>query len=99
MTTLGKPQRQHRIARILEEQAGRPANHFCYPSGDVDSVFLPWLRELGVETATTGVARLARAEDDVLRLPRFIDTMAKSEVVFDSWISGAGKILSVRKGA
>jgi hypothetical protein len=81
--------------RILEEMTGRPATHFCYPSGDVDPVFLPWLRELEVESATTtAVAGLARAEHDPLLLPRFVDTMAQSEVLFESWLSGAGAILN-----
>jgi peptidoglycan/xylan/chitin deacetylase (PgdA/CDA1 family) len=83
--------------RILEELAGRPATHFCYPSGDVDPVFLPWLRELKVETATTtNVADLAGAGHDPLLLPRFVDTMAQSEAVFESWVSGAGAILRHR---
>jgi peptidoglycan/xylan/chitin deacetylase (PgdA/CDA1 family) len=85
--------------RILQEMTGRTATHFCYPSGDVDPVFLPWLRELEVKTATTTVvAGLAGAEDDPLLLPRYVDTMTKSEVVFESWLSGAGAILS-RRGA
>jgi peptidoglycan/xylan/chitin deacetylase (PgdA/CDA1 family) len=85
--------------RILQETTGDPATHFCYPSGDVDPVFLPWLRELGVETATTtAVAGLAKAADDPLLLPRYVDTMDKSEVVFESWLSGAGAVLS-RGGA
>jgi peptidoglycan/xylan/chitin deacetylase (PgdA/CDA1 family) len=80
--------------RILEKYTGRPATHFCYPSGDVDPVFLPWLRELNVETATTGFSGLAQAEDNSLLLPRWVDTMAKSEVLFESWLSGAGAILN-----
>lgn len=80
--------------RILEELTGRAATHFCYPSGDVDPIFLPWLRELGVETATTTrVAGLAKAEHDPLLLPRYTDTMAQSEVWFAGWLSGAGAIL------
>ena len=84
--------------RILEGMTGRPATHFCYPSGDVDPVFLPWLRELKVETATTGFSGLARATHDPLLLPRYVDTMAKSEVVFESWLSGAGAILRGARG-
>jgi peptidoglycan/xylan/chitin deacetylase (PgdA/CDA1 family) len=84
--------------RILEELTERPATHFCYPSGDVDSVFLPWLRELGVESATTGVASFAEAGHDPLLLPRYVDTMAKPEILFESWLSGAGAIFS-RRGA
>jgi peptidoglycan/xylan/chitin deacetylase (PgdA/CDA1 family) len=84
--------------RILEEMTGYRATHFCYPSGDVDAVFLPWLRELEVESATmTAVAGLARAEHDPLLLPRFVDTMAQSEVLFESWLSGAGAILTPRR--
>ena len=83
--------------QIIEKHAGRPATHFCYPSGDVDMLFLPWLRELEVETATTGVSRLACAEDDPLLLPRFIDTIMQSEAVFEGWISGARDILRRRE--
>jgi peptidoglycan/xylan/chitin deacetylase (PgdA/CDA1 family) len=79
--------------RILEDLSGRPAVHFCYPSGDVDPAFLPWLRELDVETATTTAVGLARAEHDPLLLPRFVDTMAQPEVLFESWLSGAAALL------
>lgn len=82
--------------RILEELTGRPAIHFCYPSGDVDPVFLPWLRDLGVETATTGSVALAKAEYDPLLLPRYTDTMAQWEVLFEGWLSGAAEMLSRR---
>lgn len=79
--------------RVLEELTGRSATHFCYPSGDVDPVFLPWLRDLDVETATTCSVDLARAEHDPLLLPRYVDTMAHSEVMFESWLSGTAAIL------
>lgn len=85
--------------RILEALTGRPATHFCYPSGDVDAVFLPWLRELGVDTATTtAIAGMADAAHDPLLLPRFSDTMAQSEVVFEGWLCGVGDILRPRRG-
>ena len=83
--------------RILREMTGRRATHFCYPSGDVDPAFLPWLRELEVETATTTrVAGLANAGHDPLLLPRFVDTMEQPEVVFESWLCGAGAAMSRR---
>lgn len=84
--------------RILEKLTGRPATHFCYPSGDVHPTFLPWLRDLGVETATTCSVGLARTEHDPLLLPRYVDTMAQSEVLFEGWLSGAAEMLS-RRGA
>jgi peptidoglycan/xylan/chitin deacetylase (PgdA/CDA1 family) len=82
--------------RILETWVGRCANHFCYPSGDADPVFLPWLRELGVETATTTCVGLANAQHEPLLLPRYVDTMVQSEVVFESWLSGTGWIVRRR---
>jgi peptidoglycan/xylan/chitin deacetylase (PgdA/CDA1 family) len=84
--------------RILEDLTGRSTTHFCYPSGDVDSVFLPWLRELNVETATTTAPNLASPGDDPLLLPRFVDTMNQPEVLFESWLSGARSMLK-RRGA
>ena len=82
--------------RILEELSGRPAIHFCYPSGDHDPIFLPWLRDLRVGTATTCEVGLARAAHDPLLLPRYVDTMAQSEVMFESWLSGAAGLLSLK---
>lgn len=82
--------------RILEDLARRPARHFCYPSGDVDPVFLPWLRDLEVDTATTCEVAMAKADDDPLLLPRYVDTMAQSELDFESWLSGAGALLRRR---
>ncbi len=84
--------------RILEELTRRPATHFCYPSGDVDAMFLPWLRELGVATATTtAAAGMAGAGHDPLLLPRYSDTMAQSETVFESWLAGVGHVLRSRR--
>jgi peptidoglycan/xylan/chitin deacetylase (PgdA/CDA1 family) len=86
----------HENRRILEELTGRPTTHFCYPSGDVDPIFLPWLRELEIQTGTTTVADLARTGDDPLLLPRFVDTMAQPEALFEGWLSGARSILKQR---
>jgi peptidoglycan/xylan/chitin deacetylase (PgdA/CDA1 family) len=85
--------------RIVEASTGQAANHFCYPSGKTDPAFLPWLRELGVETATTCVADLARSDDDPLLLPRFTDTMGQSELVFESWLAGVGALLTRSRAA
>lgn len=80
----------------LEAQTGQPAVHFCYPSGDVDSMFLPLLRGLNVETATTCEVDMARSTHDPLLLPRFVDTMGQSELAFESWLSGMGALLRKR---
>ena len=47
--------------------------HFCYPSGDYTPEFFPWLRELGIRSATTCEAGLARADSEPMRLPRILD--------------------------
>ena len=50
-----------------------------------------------VETATTCEPGLAKADYNPLLLPRNVDTMAQSEVMFESWLSGgAAEILSLK---
>ena len=39
--------------RKIEAVTGKYARHFCYPSGNYDMRFLPWLADLGVRSATT----------------------------------------------
>jgi peptidoglycan/xylan/chitin deacetylase (PgdA/CDA1 family) len=81
---------------ILEFATRCPAVHFCYPSGDVDRSMLPWLRQLGVITATTCDAGLATALHDPLMLPRYVDTMLQSDIMFEAWLTGATQVLSFR---
>ena len=73
-----------------------PLEHFCYPSGDYSSQFLPWLRESGVKFATTCLPEMASPGDDPLLLPRLIDTMEHSDLAFDAWISGFSMFLPRR---
>ena len=70
--------------------------HFCYPSGQYDASFLPWLRAAGIESATTCDPGLARRAHDPLLLPRFIDGMAQSSVFFEAWTSGFAELLPRR---
>jgi hypothetical protein len=80
--------------RYLTEATGVIPNHLCYPSGDYDRAFVPWLTEMGVLSATTCEAGLAAAEDNPLLLPRFVDTMTQSESAFLAWLSGAAEFLA-----
>jgi peptidoglycan/xylan/chitin deacetylase (PgdA/CDA1 family) len=70
--------------------------HFCYPSGDYDLAFLPWLRRQGVVSATTCDTGIASPEDDPLLLPRFIDTMHVPRLVFEGWLDGTASLLPRR---
>jgi peptidoglycan/xylan/chitin deacetylase (PgdA/CDA1 family) len=72
----------------IAEMTGRVPSHFCYPSGVTAPAFLPWLREAGVESATTCVHGLARANSEPLLIPRYLDGCGVTELDFESWLSG-----------
>ena len=72
-------------------------SHFCYPSGVTSPTFLPWLRELGVRSATTCRPGLASRADDPLMLPRFLDMCGVSPDEFDGWLTGLASKLPRRR--
>ncbi|HTT25180.1 MAG TPA: polysaccharide deacetylase family protein [Candidatus Sulfotelmatobacter sp.] len=78
----------------LEDMTKTPAKHFCYPSGDYDPMFLPWLREAGIVSATTCFPALVSTGSHRLALPRFVDTTGQTEVEFEGWLTGAAALLS-----
>ena len=75
-------------ARAIEEITGRAPHHFCYPSGVTSAAFLPWLKESGVESATTCVHGLVTPQSNPLLLPRYLDGCGTTELRFESWLSG-----------
>lgn len=72
---------------ILRKMGAQPA-HFCYPSGDYQTRQLPWLRQQGIQSATTCENNLASAGSHPLLLPRIIDTLAISEENFAARLAG-----------
>lgn len=72
-------------------------DHFCYPSGVYYGEFLPWLRESGVRYATTCIPDLATRESEPLLIPRLVDSMSQSALVFDAWTSGFAALLPRRR--
>lgn len=76
----------------IEAATGRTATHFCYPSGVHREEFLPWLRGLGVASATTCEPGLCTAATEPLLLPRYLDQQPFSRLEFESWVSGAAAI-------
>ncbi len=74
-----------------------PLIHFCYPSGEYRGEFVEWLRDFGVEFATTNVPDIASRGSHPLLLPRFVDTTSNSETVFEAWISGFAALLPKRR--
>jgi peptidoglycan/xylan/chitin deacetylase (PgdA/CDA1 family) len=85
--------------RRLREITGRDAAHFCYPSGVYQLKNLPWLAAEEVRSATTCEPYLASRTSQPLLLPRFVDTTAKSQLEFESWLSGLGSLMARRPAA
>lgn len=83
----------------LREITGKAAEHFCYPSGVYEPQFLPWLGEQQVLSATTCDISLASSRHHPLLLPRFIDTPGRSQIEYESWLSGVGHMLSRKRAA
>jgi peptidoglycan/xylan/chitin deacetylase (PgdA/CDA1 family) len=78
----------------LSAMTGVVPKHFCYPSGVVQSRFLPWLKESGVVSATTCERGFARPATMPLLLPRGIDVSGATELEFESWLCGVGALVS-----
>ncbi|HWN09046.1 MAG TPA: polysaccharide deacetylase family protein [Pyrinomonadaceae bacterium] len=81
----------------IKEMTGGPASHFCYPSGVYDPMFLPWLREAGVVSATTCELGFASRSSNRLLLPRFLDNESLSDIEFESWLTGVSLALPRRR--
>jgi len=73
--------------------------HFCYPSGVHDTQFCPWLASEGVVSATTCDVGLASPRNSALLLPRLVDTTSRSPLEFESWLTGVGNLLAMRRAA
>jgi peptidoglycan/xylan/chitin deacetylase (PgdA/CDA1 family) len=83
----------------IQHLIGTQPVHFCYPSGEYRPEFLPWLQKELVVSATTCDAGLAARQTESLLLPRFVDHQNRSELDFESWITGVGDLLAVRRKA
>ncbi len=83
----------------IRSLAGTEASHFCYPSGVYRQQFLEWLNQEGVVSATTCDAGLVNRHSNPLLLPRFVDTSGRTQLEFESWLSGVGSLLAVRRAA
>jgi peptidoglycan/xylan/chitin deacetylase (PgdA/CDA1 family) len=79
---------------ILQALTSSRPTHFCYPGGDYERLFLPWLAALGVQSATTCDAGLSSLRSEPLLLPRFVDTTGQTPLEFESWLTGVGALLS-----
>jgi peptidoglycan/xylan/chitin deacetylase (PgdA/CDA1 family) len=83
----------------LEALTGKLASHFCYPSGIYREQFFTWLKNAHVNSATTCDAGLASHKNNPYLLPRFVDTTGRTQLEYESWLSGVGSMLAVRRVA
>lgn len=92
------PRERASFAREIRENreeirriTGRAARHLCYPSGEHDPMFFPWLQDEGVVSAVTCVPGLASRRDRHFQLPRILDNHTLSLVEFEAWTSGVSE--------
>jgi peptidoglycan/xylan/chitin deacetylase (PgdA/CDA1 family) len=78
------------------EMTGKNPTHFCYPSGDYVSEYFAWLRQAGVESATTCESGFAFRGQELMRIPRLLDTTSLSEIEFEGWLTGVSAALPQR---
>lgn len=83
----------------IESLTSRSPRHFCYPSGVYRQDFVSWLEKDGVLSATTCDAGLVHTGDNPFLLARFVDTTARTQLEFESWVSGVGDLIALRKAA
>jgi hypothetical protein len=84
--------------RLISEMTGSSSiTHFCYPSGVTNPMYEPWLRSLGVTSATTCFPGLASRGSNPFMLSRLIDTSFVSDLEFEGWLSGASAFLPRRR--
>ena len=77
---------------LLSVAPGRK-NHFCYPSGVYSSSHFQCLRKLGIKSATTCEPGLVGYGDEVLALPRFLDSDDLSLIEFEAELCGFKELL------
>ena len=82
--------------RVLAEVRAEPYVHFCYPSGLFYEEQIPWLRELGVESATTTRPGSNTGRTSLHQLDRYLDRDRQSELEFEAMVSGVYEVLSGR---
>ena len=83
----------------IRTMTGKCADHFCYPGGVYRKEFPAWLKQEAVVSATTCDAGLATPKDNPFFLSRFVDTSGRTPLEFESWLTGLGAMMAVRRAA
>jgi len=72
---------------------GRPAQHFCYPSGIWSRAQWPWLEGAGLVSAVTCDPGLCAPSTPRFALPRFLDGENISQIEFEAELAGFLELL------
>jgi hypothetical protein len=67
--------------------AGEPV-HFCYPSGEYELWQIPWLEQLGIQSATTTNPGFNNSSTSPYLLNRFLDSETVSLLEFEAELCG-----------
>jgi len=78
---------------VLEPLTGRPAVHFCYPSGVWSEHHQPYLATQGIATATTCDPGLNYPDTPRLALRRFLDGQHIDLITFEAELHGLAEVL------
>ena len=82
--------------RVLATCTTAPLQHFCHTSGFYLPEHLEYLGAYGIRSATTCSRGLCTPHTHPMLLPRFIDTMAVSDLEFRAWLAGTASLLPQR---
>jgi peptidoglycan/xylan/chitin deacetylase (PgdA/CDA1 family) len=83
--------------REIVDLVGTEPHHFCYPSGNHKPQYVQWLRDAGIESATTCDVGMVERSMDRLLLPRLVDTSSLSDLEFEGWLTGFEALLPHRE--
>lgn len=72
----------------VEAITGKPARHFCYPSGLYNATQPEWLSAIGIKSATTCDPNLNDSTTNCLLLGRYLDRDDISDIGFEALVSG-----------
>ncbi len=73
---------------VLKRIVSGPLEHFCYPSGEFHPSQFPWLKKLGIESATTCLSGFNYLNTERFALRRFLDGEHITQVEFEAELSG-----------
>ncbi len=84
---------------VLAPLVRRPLTHLAYPDGVWHPQILPWLKELGIETATTTRRGLNYLHCNRLALCRFLDGENIAPIEFEAELEGGLEALRRLRGS